>query len=1060
MRAPALVLAGLLGAAPAFAQPAVPIRTGEHPGHGRIVFDWPAAPPYRVEQEGERVRLRFGAAAAMELPRRLPRNMRAIAREGEVVEITIAPGARIRHFRNGAKVALDVLDPAGEAPPAPARAAAPPRPAREAASGAAPPAARPLVAAPSADAPPGRGAAPIAAAVPSAPEEAASARTGAAPPARGAETALRQGDGAAREAAPRADMPPATGAAGAAREGQAQPAADGSANAGAAVRARDAAATRHAVSPAASSGIAASAAEPAAAAPRGAPSRESATPARAEAPSAEPAAMPRAVAPRPAIATPAAPAETDALRLLPGSPAAAPSLRLPRAGEAGIALFTRGDRLVMVVEGERPFDLARLAGHPHWPVAEARRLAGGAALILPMPPGLLPAVSRQGGDLLVSFRPALDPAEPARLVLEEGRARIAARAPGAVLALNDPLTELPLLVGTHRDGGQRQPLARALPEFDLLPSFAGAVLLARSDRLTLRAGADRFTAALEGGSLATAAAVPERLADGAAMTRFLDLPAQPVPALLERLRADQAQVAQTPPLSRAAPRLQAAQTLLALGLPQEAAAMLRLAASETPEAAAQGLHRALSGIVALLAGEAGEGLEAPLPATDELAFWRALRTARAGDPRAAAPALAATLPLLLSYPDGLRRRLLPPVAEALAEGGQGPAARRAIEAGGEEQPMPMAQALLELAEGQVDRALEALEAAANGRDRRVRARALRRAAELRFAEGRQDAAATARALEAALFSWRGDEEELALRRRIAQLRQEGGDPRGAIAMLREAESAFPEATAALRPLVQGAFLQALRSEPPLQAVALHDSQPELVPANAEGEAALAHLADRLVALDLPERGGALLRRAMERMAPGEARAALGLRLAALRLGERDPAGALEALSASGAPGLPPALVAERALAAARAEARRGNRALALEALAALGPAGDEATAEIQTEARDFAAAAVALGRHLATLTPAAGPLPEPAQRVALRQAALLALAGDERGIAALRASHGGRFAAGPLAQGFEALTADPVRGLADLPRMARELNLFRGLGQWREPLRTAALPAG
>ena len=70
------------------------------------------------------------------------------------------------------------------------------------------------------------------------------------------------------------------------------------------------------------------------------------------------------------------------------------------------------------------------------------------------------------------------------------------------------------------------------------------------------------------------------------------------------------------------------------------------------------------------------------------------------------------------------------------------------------------------------------------------------------------------------------------------------------------------------------------------------------------------------------------------------------------------------------------------------------------------------------------------------------------------------MAGDERALAALRRSHGPRMAQAPLSSAFEALTADPVRGLADLPRLARELNLFRSLGQMRETLRTAALPTG
>ncbi|MFN3450077.1 MAG: hypothetical protein ACK44F_15370, partial [Roseococcus sp.] len=107
-------------------------------------------------------------------------------------------------------------------------------------------------------------------------------------------------------------------------------------------------------------------------------------------------------------------------------------------------------------------------------------------------------------------------------------------------------------------------------------------------------------------------------------------------------------------------------------------------------------------------------------------------------------------------------------------------------------------------------------------------------------------------------------------------------------------------------------------------------------------------------------------------------------------------------------------------------------------------------------ARDHAGAAAALARHLAaSAPPPPAPLPAAAQRDALRLAALLALAGDEAGLAQHRARFAGRLSEPALAQGFEALTADPVRGLADLPRIARELELFRGLPARGAPLRTA-----
>ncbi|HYZ30808.1 MAG TPA: hypothetical protein VE684_00845, partial [Crenalkalicoccus sp.] len=56
----------------------------------------------------------------------------------------------------------------------------------------------------------------------------------------------------------------------------------------------------------------------------------------------------------------------------------------------------------------------------------------------------------------------------------------------------------------------------------------------------------------------------------------------------------------------------------------------------------------------------------------------------------------------------------------------------------------------------------------------------------------------------------------------------------------------------------------------------------------------------------------------------------------------------------------------------------------------------------------------------------------------------------------LRQAEGGRLGEGPLATAFALLTADPLRGLPDLPRLQRELALFRTLPQRLESLRTAA----
>jgi hypothetical protein len=1021
-----------LMASPLAAQERVPVRTGDHPGHGRIVFDWTAPPAYQVEQQGERVILRFPRAEAIDLAgaRRLPRNVLAVTRVPGGVELTLRPGARIRHFRNGPKVALDVLDPSE---PREAEASAAPRPVprpapREAgrqvaqAAAAAPAPASPPLAPARATAP--RANTPRAdTSLANMSGAVASAPAGAAPPNPSAEAAPAI-------PAPPPAMPPA----GPPMTASAPP---------------------NLPSPPPQP-VSAPMEPPPAARPAPAPSL-------APPPPASEVARPTA-RPQPPLASLAGPPPIRA-RLVQ-EPELGPAMRLLLGAGAGIAALRRGEQALLLVETERPIEFGGLLREPAFNGIQANRIPGGTLVSFPLPPGQHLALRQEGEAWLVAVVPRQHPALAAipalRAEFDQGRAILHAARPSRVVSLNDPLTGGPLLVGLVAQAAPRQLVTRGLADLDLLETFLGVAVLARADRVALRSGAERFLLSVDGGSVALAAEPGEGTFAALGMTRSLDLPAQPMAALLERLRSQQAAVASAAPLLRAEPRLATAQSLLALGLPQEAQAMLRLATQENPDSAQDRRFAFLSGIAALLAGRPGEagGLDAELPGSDELLFWRSLRAAMLGDAQAAAPGLAATWPLLAAYPEGLRRRAIGTAAEALVEGGQHAAARRLIESAAEEPAILLAQAMLEEATGQPARALEAYAAAAQGRDRLMRARALRRAIELRLATGRLDSAGAARALEAALFAWRGDAREVALRERIAALRREAGDPRAALSLLRETEALFPEQAASLRGAIQSAFLQALETEAPLGAVALYDAHPEWLPQGEAGEAVLAMLTERLLALDLPDRAAGLLRRAMERAPAGEGRAALGARLATLRLAERDAEGALAALAASSAPRLPMGLLQTRSLLAAQAEARRGNRALAIEALQALGSAGDEPLSDLLADGRDFAGAAAALGRHLGTLPPGTEPLSEVQQRLVLRQAALLAMAGDERGLAQHRSRFVARLSPGQIGGAFDALTTDPVRGLADLPRLARELNLFRSFPQSLEPLRTAQRPAG
>ncbi|MDO9709355.1 hypothetical protein [Paracraurococcus lichenis] len=945
-----LALAAALALPPAAAlAERVTVRSGDHPGFGRLVFDWPALPAWSLQQQGDGVLLRVPAGTTLQPPARLPRNLLSLAEEPEGIRLVLRPGASAKAYRLGARVVVDVADPPAQ-PPAPERTRA---------------AARPVAASPP----------------PAGPVEARSR--------------ARRTRGAAPPEAP--SPPPALAAPS---------------------------------PPAPAASVAAMPTSPAA---------------------------PAAAAPAPPVALPAA----RPARPLPGGQA----VLLPVPAGTGAAVVRRGGEVLAVLDSAEAPDLAPLRGHPVFGALVADPLPGATLLRLPLaPPGQLRARREAAGWVLEAIRPApalegapalmpeAEPGPPPRLLLK-------AAAPGRVVPVADPETGLPLLLGTLREGAEALPVGRRLPEFDLLPSLLGAAVLARSDGVAVQALRGRFGIAAAGGARFALDAGVTQPPAAPAMTRSFDLPDQPPAELLNRAQALQAAIAGAAPLTRLAQRRAAGEALLALGLPQEAQAMLALGFAEDPRATADAGYAALAGAAALLAGRLAEAgaLRAPdWPESDEATLWRAALAAAQGEWREAGPGFAATMPLLLAYPAALRARLLPLAALALAEAGERAALARLLGRAGEAaEDLVLPRAILAELDGKPEEALALYDRAAAGRDRQARARAIRRGVELRLVTGAIDAKAAARALEAALYAWRGDRQELETRLRLATLRRGSGDARGALALLRETAAMLPEQAEALQPAIRDAFLAGLAESPPLAAVALFDAFPELLPADPRGEEAMLVLADRLLALDLGDRAAALLRQAMERAA-GTSRAALGLRLAALRLQESDLSGAEAALADSAAPELPAGLAQPRAVLAARLDARRGRVPEAVAALRALGPAGGEALAELLTESTDWAGAAAALGTHLAATLPAPpATLADAQRRLLLRQAALLALAGDEPALAALRESAAARMGEGPLAEAFALLTADPLRGLADLPRLQRELQLFRSL-----PARLEALRAG
>jgi hypothetical protein len=974
MRAPAggpCLAADAPAPAPAATLPEAALRTGDHPGFGRLVVDLPnGASAELVSADGRLVLRVSGGALTRAGPP--PHNVRSIALVAQGADLVLAPGTRLRRMHLPGRLVIDVLDPPAAAPPVT-------RPS--------PAAAGPLTA-------------PLAAPL------AAVAETPLPAPATPAVTATsRAPDGAAKATDPSRPSPPAT-------------------------------------------------AGPDPSLPPAAPP--------ATAAGGTPDATPGAAPAVPASALPA-PQATSAASQDPADASVA-AVTLAFGPGVGAAAFRRGDDAVAVFDVRRAIDTAALADVPAFAAARVQLLPAATVLRLKLAPPatLLLQPVPAGWTLTVGTFP---PPRPIRPLLEAGRMRLPVDSPGQVVSVPDPDSGAVLLVGGERGGGQAVAITRRLPEFTLLATWQGVAVEPIGDALALRATPEGFLldAGAPNRALALDAADPTQqdlLADANRLTRRYAFVNRPAAELVRQMQAAVAEAAATPAQRRTPGRLMAVQAMLSLGMGAEAQALVTLAANEDARLVEDPDAIGLSAIAALLAGRLAEaeGIEdARLTGSDEIALWRAVHAAllAEGSP-AAAPVFAATLPLLLAYPAGLRERLLPLAAETLVLGGERGAAGQLLARRPNDPTLDLARAFLARADGATPQALALFDRLAGSPDRRLRARAAVAAAELRLAIGALTEAQAADKLDSMLYAWRGDAQELALRLRAAELRARSGGWRAALMLLRETAETdlaqtWPEQRPALHARLRQTFAAALADDAvhplsPLDLVTLAEENSDLLPAGEAGRTLAARLADRLVALDLPRRAAPILDKLMLAVPAGATRAELGDRLARLKLTQQDAAGALATLAASAGDDLPAALAESRTLTFARATAASGPVTPAIAALASLDSTDAAALrAELLEHAADWPAAEAALRAYADRLVPPEGALDDTHARILLRLAAAAAQVGDEATLATLHDHDVPRMPQGQATQMLKVLTERPVQGVADLPRVAAETALVHDL---------------
>jgi hypothetical protein len=98
------------------------VRVGQHPGFTRLVFDWGNSVDYTLQRDAASVSMRFERSGTIDLEtvdKALPKPAfgspaARLVGGNLVVDLTVPASSYIRHFRDGGKIVLDVLNEGGD----------------------------------------------------------------------------------------------------------------------------------------------------------------------------------------------------------------------------------------------------------------------------------------------------------------------------------------------------------------------------------------------------------------------------------------------------------------------------------------------------------------------------------------------------------------------------------------------------------------------------------------------------------------------------------------------------------------------------------------------------------------------------------------------------------------------------------------------------------------------------------------------------------------------------------------------------------------------------------
>lgn len=750
------------------------------------------------------------------------------------------------------------------------------------------------------------------------------------------------------------------------------------------------------------------------------------------------------------------------------------SVRLifPWAERTGAAAFQRDGRVWLVFDAKRELDFSALT-------ADMSKVLGPAELV-PMddativqfqpPQRVLLAASEKGNNWVFTVGDTIvEPVRPVSLLRgwsANGEAKVSLdlNGRGKVHWVRDPNVKDVLAIVTAEGPPQGLVAPRNFVEFAALATAQGLAFVSLSDDLYVRAIKDEVIVSRGAGLTLSSGDVEE---DASAQVS-IEAPTQPGKMDFKRWReapgASYAERRQfhldklaNAPADNLQDQLDYARFLLAYQLGAEAIAVLRLAEKLSSDVALEPAYLALRGVGHIMMHRFDEALGdlsgRGLAQDPHAALWRGTAQAELGNMREARDEFDRAGQAFSEYEPDFQAMFRVKAAEAeLAAGDLASVAYNLNEIPKEtENNIWLAEAqlvrgLMLEAAGKTDEALETLERLEKRGPRPVAARARFAKAKIKHEMGLLADAGFMQELEAIGFMWRGDDLELSVMERLGEMHVAMGEVEDGLRVMQTAVTNFPETDQARRiattmtDTFSDLFLGGgADTMDPIEALSLYYDFRELTPIGQRGDAMIRQLSDKLVDVDLLDQAAELLQHQVDHRLRGIARAQVATRLALVRLMDRKPEKALEALRSTRQSLLPDNLADKRRLLEARALSELNLYDHALDLLSEMETVEAEwMKADVLWAAQRWEETGQQIESTLGNAWLNEREVPKKVRRMIMRAAIAYSLADDPIGLGRLREKFGDQMRAGADAGKFAILSEPIERQGEEFRRLAKE----------------------